>query len=125
MPLYACWRYEQQGRLTHLHTAGKTMHLPFPHTPSSLSGASAEEVPSWLSLLSLIIHLFIRQMHEEPLVYARLASGMDRRSTARWREGQKDRQTNQQIPDNLTDSKGGVLRSTEELNRPGKFPPNS
>lgn len=83
------------------------------------------EVPSWLSLLSLIIHLFIRQMHEEPLVYARLASGMDRRSTARWREGQKDRQTNQQIPDNLTDSKGGVLRSTEELNRPGKFPQNS
>lgn len=123
MPLRACWRYEQQGCLTSAHS-WQNYAPPLPSHPQSSPGGPGG-IKSFLALSFVSYYsfsLFIRQMHEEHLVYARLAKAMGRRSTARWREGQKDRQTNQQVPDKLTDSKAGVLRSTEELNRPGKLP---
>lgn len=54
VPLCVCWRYEQQGCLTHLHAAGKTMYPPFAHPCSSL-GHRLGSLPGSLFYLLLFI----------------------------------------------------------------------
>lgn len=131
VPLCVCWRYEQQGCLTHLHAAGKTMHLPFPLLPGPLSGAQAE-VPAWLSLLSLIHLVYLFNECTRGLWYMpdwhrawRGDPGLFLpKFTDRWRERQKGRQTNQHVPGNLmVTPRRGLLRRTEKMNRAGKSPP--